>query len=149
MRALVTGAAGLAGQRFLERLENPVVLSGEPDREMKALGRFRVAAARWDPMLGPPPADVFNGIDVIFHLAGEPIADGRWTTARKQRICDSRVIGTKHLVDGLAKLDRRPPVPVSSAAVGLMGARGAQKLPRNFAPGRALSARCSGGSVDP
>jgi uncharacterized protein (TIGR01777 family) len=102
---------------------------------MKALARFRVAAARWDPMLGPPPADVFNGIDVIFHLAGEPIADGRWTKARKQRICDSRVIGTKHLVDGLAKLDRRPPVLISSSAVGYYGSRGDELLTESSAPG--------------
>jgi uncharacterized protein len=135
MRALVTGATGFVGQRLLERLENPVVLSREPDRAMKALARFRVAAARWDPMLGPPSADVFNGIDVIFHLAGEPIADGRWTKARKQRICDSRVIGTKHLVDGLAKLDRRPPVLVSSSAVGYYGSRGDELLTESSAPG--------------
>src|SRR5947209_79860 len=135
MRAVVTGATGFVGQRLLERLENPVVLSRDPDRAMQALARFRVAAARWDPMLGPPPADVFNGIDAVFHLAGEPIAGGRWTKARKQRICDSRVIGTKHLVDGLAKLDRRPPVLVSSSAVGYYGSRGDELLTESSAAG--------------
>jgi uncharacterized protein len=135
MRALVTGATGFVGQRLLARLENPVVLSREPDRAMQSLARFRVAAARWDPMLGPPPADVFNGIDVIFHLAGEPIAEGRWTKARKQQICDSRVIGTKHLVDGLATLERRPPVLVSSSAVGYYGSRGDEMLTESSTPG--------------
>ena len=74
MRALVTGATGFVGQRLLERLENPVVLNREPDRAMQALARFRIAAARWDPLLGPPPADVFNGIDAVFHLAALPSA---------------------------------------------------------------------------
>ncbi|HEY2147070.1 MAG TPA: TIGR01777 family oxidoreductase [Pirellulales bacterium] len=135
MRALVTGATGFIGRRLLERLENPVVLSREPDRAMKSLSQFRITAAAWDPMLGPPAADVFDGIDVVFHLAGEPIAAGRWTKARKQRICDSRVIGTKHLVDGLAKLDHRPRVLVSSSAVGYYGSRGDEALIESSVPG--------------
>jgi uncharacterized protein (TIGR01777 family) len=135
MRALVTGATGFIGRRLLERLENPVVLSRAPDRAMKALAQFRVTAAGWDPMLGPPTADVFDGIDVVFHLAGEPIAGGRWTKARKQRICDSRVVGTKHLIDGLAKLGRRPPALVSSSAVGFYGSRGNEVITESSAPG--------------
>jgi uncharacterized protein (TIGR01777 family) len=135
MKALVTGATGFIGQKLLERLERPVVLSREPDRAMRSLDRFHVAAAYWDPMAGPPPAQVFDGVEVIFHLAGEPIAGGRWTKARKQRICDSRVVGTKHLVDGLAKLDRRPPVLVSSSAVGYYGSRGDEELTEASAPG--------------
>jgi uncharacterized protein (TIGR01777 family) len=135
MRALVTGATGFIGRRLMERLENPLVLSREPDRAMKALSQFRVTAAGWDPMLGPPAADVFDGIDAVFHLAGEPISAGRWTKARKQRICDSRVIGAKHLVDGLAKLERRPPVFVSSSAVGYYGSRGDEVLTESSAPG--------------
>ncbi|HEV3417902.1 MAG TPA: TIGR01777 family oxidoreductase [Pirellulales bacterium] len=136
MRALVTGATGFVGQRLLERLERPVVLSRDPDLAMKALGRFHVAAALWNPMAGPPPpAQLFEGVDVIFHLAGEPIAGGRWTKARKQRICDSRVVGTKHLIDGLAKLQRPPPVLVSSSAVGYYGSRGDEVLTESSAPG--------------
>jgi hypothetical protein len=135
MRALVTGATGFIGRRLLERLENPVVLSREPERAMKALAKFRVAAVCWDPMRGPPTADVFTGIDAVFHLAGEPIASGRWTKARKQRICDSRVIGTKHLVDVLAKLDRRPRVLVSASAVGYYGSRDDEVLTETSAPG--------------
>src|SRR5260221_10902958 len=146
MRALVTGATGFVGQRLLERLENPVVLSPDPDRAMQTLARFRIAAARWDPMLRGPPADVFHGVDVIFHLAGEPIAEGRWTKARKQRICDSRVIGTKHLIDGLAKLDRRPPVLVSASAVCYYGPRGGRKAPGGFDPGRRRLCRSRGPS---
>ncbi|HKD37053.1 MAG TPA: TIGR01777 family oxidoreductase [Pirellulales bacterium] len=131
----MTGGTGFVGRRLLERLDGSVVLSREPDRAMRSLSQFRVTAAGWDPMLGPPAADVFDGIDVVFHLAGEPIAAGRWTRARKQRICDSRVIGTKHLVEGLAKLDRRPPVLVSASAVGYYGSRGDEVLTESSAPG--------------
>jgi uncharacterized protein (TIGR01777 family) len=135
MKALVTGATGFIGRKLLERLDRPVVLSREPDRAMRELDRFHVAAARWDPMLGPPPAQVFDGVDVIFHLAGEPIAAGRWTKARKHRICDSRVVGTKHLVDGLAKLSKRPSVLVSASAVGYYSSRGDEELTETSAPG--------------
>ena len=128
MRALVTGATGFVGQRLLERLVRPVVLSRDPDRAMQTLSRFKITAVGWDPSAGEPPPRAFDGVDAVFHLAGESVAAGRWTKARKQGICDSRLFGTKHLVDALAKLDRRPGVLVSASAVGYYGSRGDEVL---------------------
>lgn len=70
----------------------------------------------------------------MFHLAGEPVAEGRWTKAKKASIRDSRVEGTRHLVEGLRKLERRPDVLVSASAVGIYGSRGDEILTESAAP---------------
>ncbi len=137
MRALVTGATGFIGQRLLERLERPVVLSRDPDRAMRALSRFGATAFRWEPLAGPAPIEAFDGVDVVFHLAGESIAAGRWTKSRKQLICDSRVIGTKNLVEAMGRLKVRPRVLVSGSAVGYYGSRGDELLTETSSPGGA------------
>ena len=42
--------------------------------------------------------EALAGVDTIFHLAGEPVAEGRWSVARKGRIRESRIAGTRNLV---------------------------------------------------
>jgi uncharacterized protein (TIGR01777 family) len=135
MKALVTGATGFIGQRLLEQLDRPVVLSRDPDRAKRLLSRFGATAFRWDSLAGPPPEQAFEGVDVVFHLAGESIAAGRWTKARKQAIYDSRVVGTKNLVEGMRRLQQRPRVLVSGSAVGYYGSRGDELLTEASSPG--------------
>lgn len=144
MRALVTGATGFIGRRLVRRLGNPVVLSRDPERARELLGAG-VEVFGWDPEAGPPAPQCFAGVDTIFHLAGEPIAAGRWTDERKARILDSRVEGTRNLVNALESLDPRPAVLVSASAVGYYGDRGNEMLDENSFPGRDwLSAVCRG-----
>jgi len=84
---------------------------------------------------GPPPREAFDGIDAVFHLAGDPIAQGRWTSGKKRRIRESRVIGTRNLVEGLSKLTVRPRVLVSASAVGFYGSRSDEVLDETALPG--------------
>jgi uncharacterized protein (TIGR01777 family) len=76
-------------------------------------------------------------VEVVFHLAGESVAGGRWTQERKKRIRDSRVDGTRNLVDGLANLpaEQRPKALVAASAVGYYGSRGEETLTENSPPG--------------
>ena len=136
MRALVTGATGFVGPRLLRLLNDPVVLTRSPERARDAIGTLTSRIYAWDPMQGPPPADAFDGVDTVFHLAGESVAEGRWSAAQKARIRDSRVIGTRHLVQGIAALDTRPTTLVSASAVGYYGDRGDAELPETAPPAK-------------
>jgi len=134
MKALVTGATGFVGPRLLRLLDAPVVLSRNPDRARTALGNLAGPIYRWDPMQGPPPSQAFEGVDVVLHLAGESVAEGRWTTEQKARIRDSRVIGTRHLVQGIAQAAVKPKTFVSASAVGYYGDRGEEELTEAASP---------------
>lgn len=134
MKALVTGATGFVGPRLLRLLDSPVVVSRSPERARRAVGNLAGPIFRWDPMREPLPAEALEGVDVVYHLAGESVAEGRWTAAQKARIRDSRVIGTRNLVQGLKQVERKPGVLVSASAVGYYGNRGDEELTESAPP---------------
>ena len=134
MKALVTGATGFVGPRLLRLLDRPVVVTRNPDRARAVVGHLAERILRWDPLEGPPPAEAFDGVEAVLHLAGESVAEGRWTAAQKNRIRDSRVVGTRHLVQGIAQAARKPAVLVSASAVGYYGDRGDEELTESARP---------------
>ena len=69
-----------------------------------------------------------TGVDAVVHLAGENIAGGRWNTARKNAIRESRVQGTAHLCQALAQLRQPPPILITASAIGYYGDRGEESL---------------------
>ena len=141
MKALVTGATGFVGPRLLRLLNKPVVVSRNPDRAKQSIGHLAGRIVRWDPLEGPPPPEAFEGIDVVYHLAGESVAGARWTSAQKARIRDSRVVGTRHLVQGIAQAAVRPATLVSASAVGYYGSRGDEELTESATPADDFLAR--------
>ena len=145
MRALVTGATGFVGDRLLAHLQEPVVLSRNGTRAEKDLAKFGVKAFSWNPTQEPAPAEAFDGIDVVFHLAGESVASGRWTSAKKVRMRESRIAGTRNLVATLASLPKKPKVLISASAVGYYGDRGDEILDESSSPaGDYLAELCQG-----
>ncbi|PIE18914.1 MAG: TIGR01777 family protein [Proteobacteria bacterium] len=90
---------------------------------------------RWRPASGEVDAGGLEGADVVVHLAGAPIADQRWNDARKARINNSRVRGTRTLATALAKLKDKPRVLISASAVGYYGDRGDALLDATSPPG--------------
>ena len=134
MKALVTGATGFVGPRLLRLLDSPVVVSRSPEQARRAIGNLAGPIFRWDPMREPLPAEALEGVDVVYHLAGESVAEGRWTAAQKARIRDSRVIGTRNLVQGIKQVEKKPRVLVSASAVGYYGNRGDEELTEAAGP---------------
>ncbi len=98
------------------------------------MGNLAGPLFRWDPLREPLPAEALEGVDVVYHLAGESVAEGRWTAAQKARIRDSRVIGTRNLVQGIKQVERKPSVLVSASAVGYYGNRGDDELTESAPP---------------
>lgn len=134
MKALVTGATGFVGRQLLKLLDHPIVLSRDGANAQAELSAYRVKAFSWDPAEEPAPARAFEGVDAVFHLAGEPVAEGRWTAAKKNRLRESRVLGTKNLVKALSQLPTKPKVLVSASAVGYYSDRGEEVLDETRPP---------------
>jgi len=132
MRVTLTGATGLIGSAVVaalrDRDDEVTVLSRDPARARGKLGA-EVRALRWDPLSEPAPAQALAGCDAVVNLAGEPIAQ-RWNERVKRAIRDSRVTGTRNLVEGLGGLavEARPSVLVNSSAIGYYGAHGAEPI---------------------
>jgi uncharacterized protein len=123
-RILVTGASGLIGRSLVPFLQTQ-------GHEVAVLVRRAPSSAAeifWNPANGELDASKLEGVDAIVHLAGENVAGGRWTEARRERILRSRVDGTRTLVTALAKLGRKPAVFISAAALGFYGERGDDEL---------------------
>ncbi len=132
MKALITGGTGFVGQHLAKRLPEPIIAgrSVEKIKDLFADSEFR----RWDGLQNVDPS-FLDGVDTVFHLAGESIFHGRWDDAKKKRIRDSRIEGTRHLVDIIAKKETRPATLICSSAVGYYGSRGNEILTEKSAPG--------------
>lgn len=132
MRVAVTGASGLIGSALVAELigrgDEVTVLTRDPDRALARLGAG-VRALRWEAISEPAPAQALAGRDAVVHLAGEAIAQ-RWSERTKRAIRDSRVTGTRNLVEGIGALDAdvRPSVLISSSAIGYYGPHGAEPI---------------------
>jgi uncharacterized protein (TIGR01777 family) len=139
LRVTVTGATGLLGPALvaalLEREAQVTILSRDPGRVNARFGSTGpVEAVRWDLLSEPAPAGALEGRDAVVHLAGENVAQ-RWTSRARQAIRESRVTGTRHLVEGLRDLKDRPPTLVSASAIGYYGAHGEEPLDEDAPPG--------------
>ena len=144
MRVTVTGATGLIGPRLVAALrargDEVTVLTRDPERARARLERStlpptqpdgppcRLEAVHWELMSEAAPSAALAGRDAVVHLAGENVAQ-RWTASAKRAILDSRVAGTRHLVQGLAALAvDRPHVLTSASAIGYYGAHGDEPI---------------------
>jgi uncharacterized protein (TIGR01777 family) len=142
LRVTVTGATGLVGRRLLARLAEReaevTVLSRDPERARELLaggsGGGQLHFAGWDPLGEPAPAEALAGRAGVVHLAGENISQ-RWSPRAREAIRQSRVEGTRNLVEGLRAAEPRPLTLVSGSAVGYYGPRGAEPLDEDAPPG--------------
>lgn len=137
MRVAITGASGLIGRavtaELLGRGAEVTALSRDPERARSALPD-EVEAVAWQSLKEPAPASALAGRRAVVHLAGEPVAQ-RWSARAKRAIHESRVLGTRNLVRGIAAAEPRPGVLVCSSAVGIYGPRREEPLDEDAPPG--------------
>ncbi len=123
MKVLVTGATGLIGRHLVYSLlqdgHTVIALARSPEKlpELPSQNVFSWSDDQ------PVPLDAIKNCEAIIHLAGEGIADALWTAKRKKRLWDSRVNGTKNLVNSIGLIDQglRPKILISGSAIGYYG----------------------------
>jgi uncharacterized protein len=135
MKVVITGASGLIGSAL-----GPALTADGHTICRLVRGPATGAESRWDPDHGMLDPDALDGADAVVHLAGESIADGRWTANRKARIRDSRVRGTALLAHSMATRDRKPKIFISGSAVGFYGDRGDELLDEGSGQGHGFLA---------
>jgi uncharacterized protein (TIGR01777 family) len=128
-RVLISGASGAIGS---------AIVSALTAHEWKVVRLTRSAPRgpdelQWDPLRPVRPQTV-SGFEAVVHLAGESIV-GRWTGAKKARILESRVQGTRHLAEALAEAPVKAKVLICASAIGFYGDRGEETLREDSSPG--------------
>jgi hypothetical protein len=127
VKIVISGASGFIGRRLLKTLAQGGHLLHVLSRHQGTNLPPGVRLSGWDPVKGAPPEEALRDADAVIHLAGEPVAQ-RWSEDVKRRIRESRVTGTRNLVEGLAKLARKPAALICASATGYYGARGDETL---------------------
>lgn len=133
MQILITGGTGLIGRRLCRALQAEghqlTVLSRKPETVADKCGSGIQAIASLEAW---QPSQTF---DAVINLAGEPIADRRWSKQRKQTLWDSRVAVTEELVGRIAAAKCKPAVLLSASAIGYYGGRDDTELNEDSTPG--------------
>lgn len=141
MKILISGASGLVGVALSRNLSSR---GAEIFRLVRSPKDEDERAILWNPSREVEAAGRLEGFDAVVHLAGEPVAEGRWTEDKKWRIRESRVQGTSVLAAALARLERKPKAFLSASAIGFYGSRGEEVLKEESAAGEDFLARvCS------
>jgi uncharacterized protein (TIGR01777 family) len=134
MKIVLAGATGFLGRPLTEALAADGHELVGLTRKPRTGGGFREVGWQPDGTTGPWAAEI-DGADVVVNLAGESIADGRWTAERKRALRDSRLRSTGSLVAAIDRAARRPALLLSSSAVGYYGPRGDEVVDETTSPG--------------
>lgn len=132
MKVLISGSHGLVGGALVKLLTTN---GHECIRLVRHARTAGAAEVEWHPEKGLIDKEQLEGIEAVVHLAGENIAEGRWTSEKKRAILDSRVKGTALLSETLATLRQPPEVFLSASAIGYYGNRGDELLTETSSPG--------------
>jgi uncharacterized protein len=137
MRVLMTGATGLIGRELGKALaargDTLACLVRDMDGARRRLP-FPATCHQWN-HLCCVPAEAMTGVDAVVHLAGEPVAEKRWTDAQMALIRDTRVLGTQRLVEAALAHGARIKAFVHGSAIGYYGDRADETLHGNSAKG--------------
>jgi uncharacterized protein (TIGR01777 family) len=143
MRILITGGTGLIGSALAREMGSAghevVVLTRDPSRSGALPPNTR--AVQWDGRTAGDWAKLLDADTVIVHLAGDPVAEGRWTEEKKRRIRDSRVESGRAVLEAVRQAKAKPRALLQGSAVGYYGDAGDEVVTESHPPGDDFLAR--------
>jgi uncharacterized protein len=123
MKIAIAGATGFVGSRLVEQLQaqghEVVIFTRSPQQASNRFGKAQVVG--YEPLKSGEWQNAISGCDAVVNLAGEPIAEKRWTPAQKRTILDSRQLGTQKIVEAIAAASVKPAVLINASAIGYYG----------------------------
>ena len=132
MKILISGSSGLIGSTAATALKS----DGHDVVHLVRPGKTpNPGDVQWDPMRATVDVAAIEGVEVVLHLSGAGIADGRWTEERKQLLRSSRIDTTRVLVDSLLRLKQKPRLLIVASAIGYYGNRGDEILTESSTTG--------------
>jgi len=124
MKIVIAGSTGFIGRALCETLAtggHRVTVLTRLAGQIQDRSELQIQSVRWNAQDSGPWEQVMRDADAIINLAGAPIADARWTSARKQLITDSRVLSTQLLVKALSRWSSKPVTFISASGIGYYG----------------------------
>ena len=143
MKIVITGGTGFIGRALCETLVkggHRVTVLTRHAGQIQDRPELQAQSVRWNAQDSGPWEQVLEGTDAIINLAGAPIAEARWTNARKQLITDSRVLATRALVKAVSRWVSKPVTFVSASGIGYYGTSGDRSLDEGAARGHGFLA---------
>jgi hypothetical protein len=141
MKIAITGATGLVGTSLVNKLHNEgnqiIVFTRNSDKARRifpSAAFSNVEIVQYTPQKSGEWQQKISGCDAVVNLAGEPIAE-RWTAQQKQAILESRQIGTRKIIEAIAKAAEKPQVLVSGSAIGYYGTSETTVFDETSSPG--------------
>jgi len=142
-RILLTGATGFIGRALVAELDaagyETVTLTRDPRKAPSPAGSGS-CFVKWDGRTADGWGGLADGARAIVNLAGDNLAEGRWTKAKKARILGSRTSAGAAVVEAVRSAGIRPSVVIQASAVGFYGSRGGEELDEGSAGGRGFLA---------
>ena len=131
MKIVIAGGTGFIGRHLCHLLVNEghslIILSRHPDRT-PAPASTQSRIIPWNGHADGAWATFCDGAEIVINLSGAPIADKRWTPARKRELVDSRVLTTQALLDSIAQWNTKPHTFITASGVGFYGDRGSEQV---------------------